>query len=363
MTLKKIALPALPLLLLLFSSCSRNRTENSEIQPEISPAFLSTIKTVKAVLDSQKETLTLNGKVEYDPDKVVHYFPLIGGVADRVYFSTGDKVEKGQTLLDIRSADLSALQHELISLQAEIRVVEREVKTAREMFDDNMLSERELIEAESKLKQTQATLARVQNDMQLFGPDKGGGIFSLKTPASGYIVSKNVTSGSTISSGDEALFTVADLSNVWVMANVYAGDLQFVKEGMEVNFTTLSYPGEIFEGKIDRLSQVFDPDDKVLKARIVMPNQALKLKPEMPVVIRLKSETDEKVVAIPSDALIFDDNRYFVVLKNSEDDFQVKEVLLRGHNGETSYIHSGIYEGDEVVVSGQLLIYSGLNGK
>ncbi|WP_352421526.1 efflux RND transporter periplasmic adaptor subunit [Proteiniphilum sp.] len=363
MTVKKIVLLTLTPLIFLSNSCTGDRTENTGDRPVINPDFLSTVKTVKAAAGRQKETLTLNGKVEYDPDKVVHYFPLIGGIVEKVYFSMGDKVGKGETLLDVRSADLSALQSELVSLQAEINVVEREVKTAREMFNDNMLSERELMEAESKLKQTQATLARVQNDMRLFGSDKGSGVFSLKAPASGYIVSKRVSSGSTISSGDEALFTIADLSEVWVMANVYAGNLQFVKEGMEVNFTTLSYPGEVFDGKIDRLSQVFDPDDKVLKARITMPNQDLKLKPEMPVVVHLRNETDERVVAIPSDALIFDDNRYFVVTKNDGDNFQINEIQLQGHNENTSYVRSGISEGDEVVISGQLLIYSGLNEK
>lgn len=363
MIMKKIILFSFSLLLLLSYSCSGNRTENRETQPEMNPAFVSTVKTIKATYDSRKESLTLSGKVEYDPDKVVHFFPLISGVVDKVYFSMGDKVEKGQTLLNIRSADLSALQSELISLESEIRVVEREMKTAQEMFNDNMLSEKELIEAQSKLRQTQARLTKVQNDMLLFGPDKGGGVFSLKAPASGYIVAKKVSSGSTVSSDGEPLFTIADLSNVWVIANIYAGNVQFVKEGTEVHFTTLSYPGEIFEGMIDRLSQVFDPDDKVLKARIVMPNKDLKLKPEMPVIIRLKNETDEKVVAIPSDALVFDDDRYFVVIKTGDDGFQIKEVHLLGHNEKTSYIDSGISEGEEVVITGQLLIYSGLNGK
>lgn len=363
MTVKKIVLITFSLLLLLSCSCSGSRPENTGDQAAINPDFLSTVKTVKATSSLRKETLTLSGKVEYDPDKVVRYFPLIGGVVEKVYFSMGDKIQKGEPLLDVRSADLSALQSELISLQSEIPVIEREVKTVREMFKDNMLSERELMEAESKLKQTESSLARVQNDMRLFGPDKGNGLFSLKAPASGYIVSKGVTPGSTISSGDESLFTIADLYEVWVMANVYAGNVQSVKEGMEVNFTTLSYPGEIFNGKIDKLSQVFDPDDKVLKARIVMSNKNLKLKPEMPVVIYLKNETDEKTIAIPAEALIFDDNRYFVVIKNGDDDFRIKEVQLQGHNEDTSYIRSGIMEGDEVVVSGQLLIYSGLNEK
>jgi len=130
---------------------------------------------------------------------------------------------------------------------------------------------------------------------------------------------------------------------------------------MDVDITTLSYPGEIFPARINRVSQVFDPEEKVLKARIIIANKDLKLKPEMSVVVRLKNETSEKSIAVPSDALIFDDNRYFVVIKDSRGDFHVREVQLKGHNNNISYVHSGLSEGEEVVVGNQLLIYSGLN--
>lgn len=359
--------------LVLLSSCSGKEEKSTEKQDQLNAAFLSKTETAKATLGNQKETLTLTGKIECDPDKMVSYPPLISGVIEKVNFSLGDKVQKGQTMLDVRSTDLSALQSEQSSLQAEIRVVERELKTAHELFDDKMMSEKELLETETKFKQTQASLAKVQNDMQLFGTDKGKGIFSLKAPMSGYIISKNVSAGSTISPGsagstispgNEPLFTIADLSTVWVTINVYAGNLQSVKEGMSVSFTTLSYPDEVFEGKIDRLSQVFDPEDKILKARIVMPNKDLKLKPQMSVVVHLRNEIDEdSIVSIPSDALIFDDNRYFVVVKEANNDFQIREVRLKGHDGKTSYVQSGLAKGEEVVVKNQLLIYSGLNGK
>lgn len=355
---------ALSVLIVICNACSSRQTDkDNSNRSEINPGFLSTVETMTATRNRRTETLTIGGKVEFDPGKIVSYQPLIDGVIEKVYFSAGDKVQQGQTLLDIRSAELSGLQSELAALQAEIRSAERETDAAREMYEDNMLSEKELLEVESKLKQTEAALARVRTDMQLFGLDKGNGVFSLKAPVSGYVVDKNVASGSTASSGGTPLFTIADLSTVWVIAHVYAGDLQFVKEKMPVTFTVLSYPGELFEGRIDHISQVFDPEDKVLKARIVMPNIELKLKPEMPVVIHLKSESDEELVALPSDALIFDDDRYFVVVKGDGDKFEIKGVNLQGSDGDISYIRSGIDAGEEVVVAGQLLIYSELNGK
>ena len=129
---------------------------------------------------------------------------------------------------------------------------------------------------------------------------------------------------------------------------------------MDAEITTLSYPDELFYGKINSLSQVFDPEEKVLKACITMNNSDLKLKPEMSVLVRLLGAGLNPALAIPSDALIFDDNCYFVVVENAPGSFVIKDVTLQGHHGKTSYIATGVSEGENVVVKNQLLIYSGL---
>jgi len=342
-------------------SCSgNNNTDKTANNPDkLNPSFLSHIKIIKAESGNQDEELTLTGKVEYDPDKIINYVSLVSGIADRTYFSLGDKVQKGQTLLDIRSSDLSSLQSEAVSAESDVKIAQRELQTAQSLYDDNMLSEKDLLEAQAKLKQAQAGYNKIQNDMGVHGTNRGNGKFSIKSPMTGYIVNKNVSSGSTVSTDGDPLFTVADLSTVWVIANVYASNLQFVKEGMEVDITTLSYPGEIFRGKISSLSQIFDPEEKVLKARIVLDNKDLRLKPEMSVVVKLKGETFSRFVSIPTDALIFDDDCYFVIVKEGEN-FKTKEVTLQGHNRKTTYIASGLSAGEDVVINNQLLIYSGL---
>lgn len=357
----KIQLLALTLCCISLGSCGSKTVDDSDQQGEFSQTFLSSIESVKVVSELRKETLTLTGQVEYDSDRVINYSPLVGGTVGRVYFSLGDKVQKGQKLLDIQSTELSELQSEQSSLLAEIGVLERELKSAHELFDDSMLSEKELMEAESKLKQLQAALAKTKADMQLFGSNKGNGVFSLTAPMTGYIVSKNISSGSTISAEGDPIFTIADLSTVWVMLNVYASNLQLVKEGMDVSFTTLSYPDEVFEGKISFLSHVFDPEDKVLKARIVISNKDLKLKPGMSAVVNLKKDSNTRYAAIPTDALIFDNNKYYVVVKDIAGNFQSRKVSLAGHNEKYTYVQTGLSEGEEVVVSNQLLIHTKLN--
>jgi len=341
-------------------SCNSGKNAENTTKNGITQAFLEKVKTVKVVLSNQKQELILTGRVEYDPDKIISYVPLISGVIDRTHFSLGDKVQKGQALFDMRSTELSALLSEKISLEAEEKVAERELKTAQSMFDDNIISEKELLEAKGKLKQVQAAINKIKSDMSVYGTDKGNGIFTVNAPMSGYIVSKKALSGSTISLESEPAFTIADLTTVWVTVNVYASNLRFVREGMAVEVTTLSYPDEVFYCKINSLSQVFDPEEKVLKARIVMNNTDLKLKPEMSVMVTLKDESIVNALAIPSDALIFDDDQYVVVVEETAGNFVIREVVLQGHSNKISYISSGLSEGENVVIRNQLLIYSEL---
>ena len=344
-----------------FNSCGNKKMEVAEENGAVKKAFLENLKTEKAVLSNLEHCLILTGKVEYDPDKIISYTLLISGIVEKTYFSLGDKVQKSQSLLDIRSSELSGLQSEQIALETELKIAQRELITTQSMYDDNLLSEIELFEAQGRVRQAEANLEKIKSDMTVMGTNKGNGIFSILSPMTGYIVHKKVSSGSTLSADGEPVFTVADLSTVWITANVYASDLQFVNKDMEVEITTLSYPNEVFSGKIDALSQVFDPEEKVLKARIVMDNTNLKFKPEMSVMVKVKNEKKICLVSVPSDALIFDDNQYFVVVEETPNNFVIRHVVLHEHNDNTSYITSGLLEGENVVVSNQLLIYSGLN--
>ena len=356
--MKKITITLIGIVTLF--SCSNKKIDNSNGKAIINQAFLENIKTVKAVLSNQEQELILTGKVEYNPDNIISYIPLISGIVEKTYSSLGDKVQKGQPLLDIRSTELSALQSEKISLEAEEKVAERELKTVQSMFDDHLLSEKELLEAKGKWQQIRASLSRIKSDMSMYGTDKGNGVFTVSAFSSGHIVHKKVSIGSMISPESEAVFTIADLNTVWISANIYANNLLCVQEGMEVEMTTFSYPDELFHGKINSLSQIFDPEERVLKARIIMDNKNLKLKPGMSMLVKLKDHKLQPIMAIPSDALIFDNNRYFVVVKETSENFAIREVILQGHNNKITYILSGLVESEEVVISNQLLIYSEL---
>jgi cobalt-zinc-cadmium efflux system membrane fusion protein len=339
------------LVFLFLIACGNNKqtvdTRHTTSESIIAEAFLKEVVTANAVSKPLQQELTLTGKVIADPDRTISYSPLVSGVVVRSYFTLGDRVSRGQTMLDIRSAELSGLQSELT-------IAQRNLQSAEALFESGIATEREVIEA-------RATYEKLQADLALYGENKGNGVFSITAPMSGYVIEKNGNTGSTVSADSEPLFSIADLSTVWVVANIYAGNLQSVREGQSVEITSIAYPGEVFSGKIDFISQVFDPEDKTLKARIVMPNPELKLKPEMMAVVKVLNESVVEMTTVPSNAVIFDNNRHFVITGNR--DFAIREVVpFNRHNGIT-YISAGLEPGEEVVIKNQLLIYNELKGK
>src|SRR5690606_37504938 len=179
--------------------------------------------------------------------------------------------------------------------------------------------------------------------------------------ASGYIVEKNINPGMPFNDGDN-LFTVSGLAEVWVMANVYATDMQSVKPGMEVEIRTLAYPGEVFRGRITALSQVFDSEERVLKACIVISNEGLKLKPGMSADITVERRSGATAVAVPADAVIFDNNQYFAVVYGGDCDLQLRRLSLTASDNNWYFVNEGIAAGERVVSRNHLLIYERIKG-
>jgi len=337
-------------------SCGTKNREEKPSEEMFDPAFLKNVEVCTVTAQNVEQQLKLTGKVDYDHDRLVRYISLVGGTVASTHFHLGNRVERGQTMAIIRSAELSAMEAERKSLEAEIKILQRRLESVQSLYHESLASQRDLLEAQEQLKQAEASLEKVRINLSLYGSSGSDGTFIIKSPIGGFVVEKNITAGTQITAESAPLFVVADISQVWIIAGVYSGNLAFVKEGMAVDIMTSAYPGEVFRGRIDVMSQVFDPEERVLKARIVMPNADLRLKPEMSAEITVHNSREIQMTAVPTRALIFDDNRYFAV-KQTGDGYAVTEVTLHDQNGDTTYIEAGLEAGDKVVVKDNLLMY------
>ena len=364
MHIKKInLLYVLAFLLILVSSCSQNNKQVTVVEETgfcLNNFMKDDIIKVPVKKSPISESILLNANVESNPDKKVHFVSLVSGVVTKTYFTLGEEVKKGQLLLEMMSSELSSLSSQKISLQSQILVAQRELESVQEMHIDKIASQTDLMEAQSNLDILKAELQNANAQLNMFSASSDRGVFQVKAPTSGTIISKNIASGMQISAESDPLFTISDLSEVWIMANIYAGNIPYVKKDMSVEITAVAYPGELFSGKISAISQVFDSNERVLKARIVMNNADGKLMPGMLVDAKVEKEDGILGNAAPINALIFDDNQHFLVLYKSDCDIEVRKVTPNVQNNTHVFFENNIEEGEQIIVKNHLLIYNHL---
>lgn len=319
--------------------------------------FKDKVEFVSPQSESVTEGISLTGSVEANPDKVIQFVSLAGGIISSTYFSLGDKVTKGQVLAELRSTELSDLHSQSKSAESQIKVAEKRLQASQSMFDDGISSQRDLMQSQSELDILKAEREKINANLSLFSASTQKGVFQIKAPSSGIITSKSIAAGMQISAGGDPLFTISDLNEVWVMVNIYASSVRNITPGMEVGIKTLSYPDEVFKGKIAVISQVLDAEAKVLKARVLLPNGGLKLKPGMLVDVMALKQTNESALSIPTTALVFNDNQNFVVVYKSDCDVEIRKVAIRSSGNGNTFLAEGLAEGEKIISKNQLLVY------
>lgn len=364
--MSKYTFTTLSLVALSLVACKgENQQPNTEKAAYCIPAELKKGLDFQKIQKQQIEhTLRLNGTIEYNQDKTVPFHSLIEGIVTSTHFSLGDYVKKGQLLAEIKSTSLNEFRDELKASQAELKIAVRELESAELMYKDGISSQKELLEAKENVTVLKSKVVSAQNNLAMFNNGGQSGVFQVVAPQSGYIVSKSIATGMTITDSEEPLFTVADLSTVWVMANIYATSMRYVQPNLDVKVATLAYPDELFEGKISKISQVFDAEERVLKARIAMDNQNMKLRPGMSVDVIIKTDEDlGMALAIPNKAIIFDNNQYYVVVYKDDCKQEVRKINVISKNDLYTYVSTGVQEGDVVITTNELLVFEQLKNQ
>ena len=359
--MKKFIIPIS--IILLLTGC-QNREEFKAVQKE-KFCLNEKTKSIIEITTTEKQAVTegihLTGGIESNPDKVVHFVSLVDGVISKTYFSLGDTVTKGQVLAEMQSTELSSLQAELRSLKSQIEVAKVDLSAKEQMFKDGISSNRDLIEAQNNLRVLESEKQKIENNLSLFSASSTKNVFQIKAPASGIITAKNINPGTTVTDEGESLFSISDLNNVWAMANIYSTDIAHISKGMEVEIKTLSYPDEVFKGKIDVISQVLDENAKVLKARIVLDNEGFKLKHGMIADIIGLKKTDKQKVAVPTSCLVFFNGKNYVLVYKDDCNIEAREVTLLTKGNGITYIENGLDENEKIITKNQLLIFEALN--
>ncbi|WP_276089170.1 efflux RND transporter periplasmic adaptor subunit [Pedobacter sp. JY14-1] len=346
---------------LLLPGCSGKQQETPKDDKFIvTDSLVSKLQTDTVKGAGNRAELNLSAKITPNEEKTVNIYPMVSGVVQSVPAKRGDKVSKGQLLATMTSGDMAGFDKEVISSSAELKNAQRNLQLAKDMYDSGLASARDLEQARNDLMIKEAEDKRTRAVLSLNGGSKNG-VYSIRSPLSGFIIDKNISDHMQVRPDNtQNLFTVTDLSTVWALINVYESDIAKISEGDEVDISILSYPDRPFRGRISKIYNVLDADSKVMNARVVIDNPESLLKPGMMASVRVAAKNRESLPVVSSDCLIFDSNRYYVVMLDPVKKLRIQEVKLGRKFEDKAYIARGLKPGDRVVKSRQLFLYDSL---
>ncbi len=291
------------------------------------------------------KTVRTIGRIDYDEKRVYHVHTKIEGWVEKLYVDfTGQKVDKGDILLEIYSPELVSTQEEYILAYRYRDTLEADISGGESILE---LSRRRLElwdVPEHQIRELERT-GRIMKTLHIHSPIKG------------IVIKKSVVEGMFVKPGMN-LYTIADLSKVWVYADIYEYEMPWIKVGQEAEMTLASYPGRVFKGRVSFIYPFMEAKTRTNKVRLEFDNPNLELKPDMYANVVLKSEISRQAIAVPKEAVLLSGDRSIVILSRGEGKFKPVEVTLGVETDEYYQVLDGLEEGDVVVTSAHFLIDS-----
>ncbi|KLT63635.1 efflux RND transporter periplasmic adaptor subunit [Pedobacter sp. BMA] len=344
-------------------ACTNHKTEAVKEKFTITDSLLNRLLIDTVQQANGKSDLRFSAKIAANEEKKSDLYPMVSGLVSRVNVRLGDKVTAGQTLANVLSAEVSGFDKDAISASAELKNAGRVLSQAEQLFESGLSSARELEEARNDFQIKKAELKRASAVLKLNGGSSSG-MYAIKSPIGGFVIEKNITDHMQIrSDNDKSLFTIADLSKVWAMINIYESDISKIKAGDEVELSTLSYLDETFKGKIDKIYNLIDQESKVMNARVVIPNPGFLLKPGMLGTVKVSGNSNVNLPVVNSRAVIFDNNKNYVLLITKDRKVRIQAVEIGRKTGDKIYISNGLQPGDKVVASKQVFLFESLKSQ
>jgi membrane fusion protein, heavy metal efflux system len=372
---------------------AQSAPESPEHPPDmvdIPASALANVKflTERAELRSVSESIQATGTVGPNETRVAHIRPLANGRIEKVLVNIGDRVSAGQPLIEYDNIALGELVGQYVAnlaalekAQADSEVARRALNRARNLVDVGALAQAELDRRDAEYKNSlaaissqRAEIAKVDEKLHRFGlnDDEIGKLQKsdyqyhreasqsvVKAPFPGVVIKYTVSPGEVVDSTSD-LMTIADLSTVWLQADVYEKDIASVRVGQQARITVDSYPGTIFLGRITYISDFLDPKTRTSRVRCEVPNSDGRLKLDMFATIQLPTPSTRTAVMVPTDAIQMFDNQPAVFTPAGQNRYQRRNVRLGSQADGWIEIIAGLGENDLVVTIGSFYLKSAM---
>jgi cobalt-zinc-cadmium efflux system membrane fusion protein len=300
---------------------------------------------------------------------------LVRGRVVEVYADLGQEVKANAPLAILYSSELGLAQSAYLKAKAKLNVAEQSYSRAQFLLEEKVIGEAEAQRRQAELLSSQAEFNEAHDRLKLLGMTNEEfrrlersreirSVVPIVAPFAGRVIGRKLTRGEVVET-TENLFVIADLSEVWVLANIPEKDIPFVHAihasgGMHADVRVNAYPGEVFKGAITYVGDVLDPSTRTMQLRLELSNSDGRLKPEMFATVRLYSESQPDRLAVPEAALQRDQGRTFVFVQRNATEYEVRDVQVGESNGTVTSILTGLNEGEHIVTHGAFILKSEL---
>ena len=315
-----------------------------------------------------RRTVETTGVVDFDNDQATTVLAPFSGPVSRLIVTLGQQVKKGDALAAVDSPDfataVSAYQKALAIAQTNRKLADLD----QDLLAHNGVAQREAAQAETDAANAEADrdaalqeLVSLQVPAETIQEIQSGHkvarvIGMIRAPVAGTVVERLVTPGQLLAAGATPCFTVANLSRVWVMAQVFGADLTAVSVGDSAQVAS-GIGSKTFSGKVDNIAALVDPDTRAVAVRVVVDNPGDILKKQMYVRVRLTAREETRGLLIPVSAILRDDeNLPFLYLRQADGSLTRRHVTLGSRTGDEYDIVDGVSAGDPIVVDGALFL-------
>lgn len=302
------------------------------------------------------ETIAVTATIGPDQDKVARISPRIDGRITSAPAKLGDRVRAGQVLATLDSVDVGEAHAAWAQAQSELRIAEADFKRAEQLNADEIIPRKDFLRAQSDRDKAAAALRAAADKLRLLGgnPNASGGSvsgFAVTAPFAGTVIEKKATLGELGSPG-EPLFTIADLSRVWILANLPEAALAKVRIGAGAKVTVPTYPNEAFTGRVEHIGATIDKDTRTVAARIVVANAEGRLKPEMFASATIEVAGDKRdTISLPDAAIVLMQGQPTVFVYE-QGAYEMRVIEPGDRSGGRTVVRSGLAAGEQVVTAG-----------
>jgi cobalt-zinc-cadmium efflux system membrane fusion protein len=302
--------------------------------------------------------LNVTGVVSPDVARTVPVVSLASGRVVEIHARIGDEVQKGQLLLKVRSSDISGAFSDYRKAVVNEQLTKAQLDRAKFLFDQGAIAKKDLEVAETAENNARVDIETTTERLHVLGSDTNHptGIVDVFAPVSGVIIEQNVTASAGVKTLDNSpnLFTIADLSVVWIVCDVFENDLASVRMGEYADIHLTAYPGRVLKGRVSNIGPVLDPSIRTAKVRLEVPNPSL-MRVGMFVTATFHGASQEVRATVPASAVLHLHDRDWVYVPENGRFRRLSVVGGPTLAGNLQEIVSGIKPGDQVVTNALVL--------